>query len=119
MCVVVSLLVPFWVKQGAERDVAALLSPKGLLPCPRHVWGRAGSVLRAAFWGGFRVDLGWIWGPPAYTHTHTEPGGRQVAVSARQRGRAPARQPLPRVFKLLLLNCTISYRNFLIGRGQL
>lgn len=42
---VVSLLVPFRVEQGAEKDAAALLSPKGLLPCPRHVWGRAGSVL--------------------------------------------------------------------------
>lgn len=43
--VVLSLLVPFRVKQGAEKDAAALRSPKGLPPCPGHVWGRAGSVL--------------------------------------------------------------------------
>lgn len=32
--VVLSLLVPFRVKQGAEKDAAALRSPKGLPPAP-------------------------------------------------------------------------------------
>lgn len=51
-------------------------------------------ALGAAFWGGFRVDLGRIWGaPPIHTHTARGPAGGGVGEATGPGSCPPAASP--------------------------